>query len=162
MMQAGTYYVGDLCYVLHEKWDAVCDLIIQDNSCLDGEFNLPDGTRFAIQSTAYGDGSYQDNDGRGYSVDAGSIGCVKLSDIDLDVKENFLTGGQVIQFDHPFTVQYDDGKILFTEHSTFGEKIVTLAIETGDCDYDDYYDDSMDGDHDSAMASAGFGMDEDY
>ena len=27
---------------------------------------------------------------------------------------------------------------------------------------DDYYDDSMDGDFDSAMASAGFGTDEDY
>lgn len=29
-------------------------------------------------------------------------------------------------------------------------------------DYDDNYDDSMDGDHDSAMASCGFGTDEDY
>ena len=30
-------------------------------------------------------------------------------------------------------------------------------------DYEeDNYDDSMDGDHDSAMASAGFGTDEDY
>lgn len=27
---------------------------------------------------------------------------------------------------------------------------------------DDYYDDSMDGDHDSAMESAGWGVDEDY
>ena len=27
---------------------------------------------------------------------------------------------------------------------------------------DDYYDDSMDGDFDSAMSSAGFGTDEDY
>ena len=27
---------------------------------------------------------------------------------------------------------------------------------------EDNYDDSMDGDHDSAMASAGFGTDEDY
>lgn len=29
-------------------------------------------------------------------------------------------------------------------------------------DTDDYYDDSMDGDHDSAMTSAGWGTDEDY
>ena len=29
-------------------------------------------------------------------------------------------------------------------------------------DNEDYYDDSMDGDFDSAMASAGFGTDEDY
>lgn len=31
-----------------------------------------------------------------------------------------------------------------------------------DNNVDDYYDDSMDGDFDSAMASAGFGTDEDY
>ena len=29
-------------------------------------------------------------------------------------------------------------------------------------DYNDFYDDSMDGDHDSAMTSAGWGTDEDY
>jgi hypothetical protein len=31
-----------------------------------------------------------------------------------------------------------------------------------DNNVEDYYDDSMDGDFDSAMASAGFGTDEDY
>lgn len=30
MMKAGTYYVGDLCYVLHEDWDEVCSLIIDN------------------------------------------------------------------------------------------------------------------------------------
>ena len=29
-------------------------------------------------------------------------------------------------------------------------------------DYNDFYDDSMDGDHDSAMTSCGWGTDEDY
>jgi hypothetical protein len=29
-------------------------------------------------------------------------------------------------------------------------------------DYNDFHDDSMDGDHDSAMESAGWGLDEDY
>ena len=38
------------------------------------------------------------------------------------------------------------------------------AIKRGECIVydDDYCDDSMDGDFDSAMASAGFGTDEDY
>jgi hypothetical protein len=31
-----------------------------------------------------------------------------------------------------------------------------------DCGRDDHYDDSMDGDFDSAMRDAGFGTDEDY
>ena len=36
-----------------------------------------------------------------------------------------------------------------------------FGLEEGDEDFDDF-DDSMDGDFDSAMASAGFGTDEDY
>jgi transposase len=39
----------------------------------------------------------------------------------------------------------------------------TVAEIIKDYEEDNYdYDDSMDGDHDSAMASAGFGTDEDY
>ena len=49
----------------------------------------------------------------------------------------------------------------------FAAALRSIAEDTGlrmDDDYDDYddYDDSMDGDFDSAMASAGFGTDEDY
>lgn len=44
-----------------------------------------------------------------------------------------------------------------TDHS---DPIWDDVIE--DNNVDDYYDDSMDGDFDSAMASAGFGTDEDY
>lgn len=36
------------------------------------------------------------------------------------------------------------------------------ADDDGECWHDDEPDDSMDGDHDSSMASAGFGTDEDY
>ena len=40
---------------------------------------------------------------------------------------------------------------------------IVQDVLQGDADRDpDEYDDSMDGDFDSAMASAGFGMDEDY
>jgi hypothetical protein len=39
------------------------------------------------------------------------------------------------------------------------EEVIDQQCE--ELDVDDY-DDSMDGDHDSAMASAGFGTDEDY
>lgn len=33
---------------------------------------------------------------------------------------------------------------------------------SGEMDWEDDYDDSMDGDHDSAMTSCGWGTDEDY
>ena len=120
MMKAGTYYVGDLCYVLHERWDEVCSLIIEGNRCLDGEFNLKDGTRFAIYGTAYGDGNYFDQNGKSYDVDAGSIGCVLFDDIDLTNQENFLAGGNIHTFDTSFYTGTMDGKIMFH----------TLSIDT--------------------------------
>lgn len=40
----------------------------------------------------------------------------------------------------------------------FVEEVMDYLKETSD----DYYDESMDGDFDSAMASAGYGTDEDY
>lgn len=80
-MPAGEYYVGDLCYVLGDRWDQVCDLIISGNECLEGKFVLPDGTEFCIYNTKYGDGCYEDQYGNTYDVDAGSIGCVLVSAI---------------------------------------------------------------------------------
>jgi len=113
MMKAGTYYVGDLCYVLHDEWDEVCELIIKDGVCLDGEFTLKDGRRFAIYSTAYGDGTYLDQSGNEYGVDAGSIGCILLSDINLESEGNFLTGGNVVPFENDFHTDEEDGRIMF-------------------------------------------------
>lgn len=47
--------------------------------------------------------------------------------------------------------------------NTVGSWFLNISTddEAGD-DSDDYPDDSMDGDHESALASAGFGTDEDY
>ena len=56
MMPAGKYYIGDLCYVMHPEWDEFCRITISGNECLQGEFNLADGRRFATFTTAYGDG----------------------------------------------------------------------------------------------------------
>ena len=116
MMVKGEYYVGDLCYVLHEEWDEVCRLLFagrDDHGCNQGEFNLSDGRRIAIYNTKYGDGSYQDQNGREYSVDAGSIGCILLEDIDVDHPDNFVGDGQCITFDQEFYTGELDGKIMF-------------------------------------------------
>ena len=44
----------------------------------------------------------------------------------------------------------------------FGEDDHDDTIDPNYDDHDDFYADSMDGDHDSAMTSAGWGTDEDY
>lgn len=116
MMIKGEYYVGDLCYVLHDEWDEVCRLLFSgrdDHGCNQGEFNLSDGRRFAIYSTKYGDGNYFDQNGRSYDVDAGSIGCILMEDIDRNHPENFIAGGQQVTFDQDFYTGEQDGKIMF-------------------------------------------------
>jgi len=103
MMKAGRYYVGDLCYVLHDRWDEFCSLTISGHRVLDGEFNLADGTRFATYTTRYGDGNYFDETGKSYDVDAGLIGCVALEDIDFTDPSNSVVGGRVVEFVRDFT-----------------------------------------------------------
>lgn len=128
MMRPGTYYVGDLCYVMHPQWKEVCNLMFacDGNYVLDGEFNLANGVRFALHSTAYGDGTYQDQEGRDYPVDAGLIGCIRVDDV-YD-PEWWLEGMQTVVFDKPFELVYNDGVISFVDIDGF----VVLEINTSD------------------------------
>ena len=99
MMPAGVYYVGDLCYVMtDEEWDQFCGVTIQGNKCLEGEFNMPDGRRFATYGTMWGDGEYRDQHGNRYGVDSGSIGCILLSDIRANKYEDIKELGTVVEF----------------------------------------------------------------
>ena len=108
-MKAGKYYVGDLCYVLGDRWDEVCNLIIVDHKCLDGEFELKDGTKFVIYGTAHGDGYYCDQQGNGYPVDSGSIGCVLVDDITEGELDKM--GGNLFDFEEHFETGEDNGVI---------------------------------------------------
>lgn len=111
-MPAGKYYVGDLCYVMHPEWSEACDLFFEgrdDHGCNQGEFTLADGRKFACYNTAYGDGTYKDQLGNLYPVDAGIIGCIRVEDV-AD-PEAWLAGMHVHEFDRPFEVYYNDGVI---------------------------------------------------
>jgi len=131
MMRPGTYYCGDLCYVMHPQWKEVCNLMFAtgDNSVLDGEFNLANGVRFALHSTAYGDGTYQDQEGRDYPVDAGLIGCIRVEDV-YD-PEWYLAGVQTVVFDKQFELVYNDGIISFV----YADGDVALEINTAEEEY---------------------------
>lgn len=124
MMKAGEYYIGDLCYVLHDVWDDVCELIIRKDECLEGEFQLPDGRKFAIYDTYWGDGEYRDQDRQAYSVDAGSIGCVLLSDINFECPNNDTKGGRVVNFPYDFGTGSDgEGRL------TFGHIVINTKFD---------------------------------
>lgn len=137
-MPSGTYYIGDLCYVMHPEWDEFCDVTIEGNNVKNGEFALKDGRKFATYSTLYGDGNYRSNIGSYHSVDAGLIGCIRLEDIkDPEATmEQMKSLGTIVEFDMPFETSESEGVI------TFG----CVEIDTGsDPDYsedeeDEYYD----------------------
>ena len=114
MMPAGKYYVGDLCYVINDSktWSEVCDkTLTKQGKSIEGAFTLESGKRFAMFSTAYGDGEYYDMEGNSYGVDSGTIGCIKVEDINQDeIREDL---GNIIEFPNDFYVKKNDGKLMF-------------------------------------------------
>jgi hypothetical protein len=102
--KAGKYYVGDLCYVVNDNnWDKLLD---DTDYFGNNDLKFKDEVIFA-SNTAYGDGTYYDNKGRKYSVDAGLIGVMPFGVID----ENEIgKGGQIIEFEKDFKAYEEDGK----------------------------------------------------
>lgn len=133
-MTAGTYYIGDLCYVMHKEWDEFCSLTIDGNHCKEGKFELKDGREFVFFSTMYGDGVYHDGNGREYSVDAGLIGAIKLDHISEDDKKNVHLGN-IVTFDANVECGSKNG-ILF-----FGSVIIHTEDDDEYDEYDGGYDD---------------------
>lgn len=130
-MPSGQYYIGDLCYVLNDRWSQVCDQTIEGRSVKEGKFTLPDGTEFVLFSTAYGDGTYHAN-GTDIGVDSGSIGCVLLSDI-TDNAENDTNLGVIIDFKDVFECSTDKGLMEFG-HVVVNTRHVEEDYDEGDWD----------------------------
>jgi len=131
-MNPGKYWVGDLCYALDDEWDEVCGITINGRECLSGEFKLSDGTPFAMYGTAYGDGCYPDEEGRGYPVDSGTIGCILLEHL-----EDVPHGGHVIDFPHEFQTSYRDGVIQIGHIKIHTEDNSGWEIDEGEEDEDE-------------------------
>ena len=115
-MPAGKFYIGDLCYVMHDVWDEAVSLMFPDNHSgrgVDGEFVLRDGRRFANFGTRWGDGTYTSNIRTRHLVDSGSIGCIRVEDIRDNTYDNIETLGAVVEFAQPFEVSEDSGLICF-------------------------------------------------
>lgn len=138
MMQAGKYYVGDLCYVMgSSEWDQVCELVIEGHTCKEGEFQLSDGRRFAMYNTKYGDGQYSSSIGTKHSVDSGSIGCIRVEDIRANKYSDIERLGAIVEFSEPFNTSTDGSTLQFG----------MVFVDTGeDFDYEEedeegeYYD----------------------
>jgi len=135
----GTYYIGDLCYILKPEWKEVCDLIIKEDTVLEGKFKLSDGREFFIGNTAYGDGTYQDNLGQEYPVDSGSLGLIEVrNEFDPNIKL-----GNLHTFFQDFTVSVEEGYFIFGAITIDTRSEEDYSDEEYEGSYDDY--DSYDG-----------------
>lgn len=143
----GTYYIGDPCYVIaDDKWDDFCDyLAIAER--LDGSGGVFEfeGHKVFAANTALGDGSYTDNNGHEYGVDAGLIGiipielCIKTPPDELDVV------GRVVTFDVAVVPSCGDGVFYF------GGVCIDTGFSAHESDEDNFFEEEDD-----------FSEDEDY
>jgi len=134
MMKAGTYYIGDLCYVMTDsEWDEFCDLTIKGEKCLDGEFTFKDGRSFATYGTLYGDGGYHSNIGTSHSVDAGLIGCIRVEDIRANKYEDIAELGAIHTFVEDFQTSGGRGTQGWNGTIKFGSVEVYTGGEEHDC-----------------------------
>lgn len=124
------FYLGDVCYVLGE--DVYYQVWGKENNYEDGIIEVEGtGFRFAVSSTAFGDGTYYDGEGHEYGVDAGVIGLVPL---ELVEKEDGLELGRVFEEHGTAEFEADDGKFFVTLPSG---RIVIIDTKGDDEVYED-------------------------
>lgn len=123
--QPGTYYIGDLCYAIQgDSWHSILNKtghFTSDNQTFKGH-------QIFAGNTAYGDGTYYDQFGNKYPVDAGLIGIMplKICDFGVGIKyeneewvdereiPNFkFQPGNIFTFDSEFEVGCADGLFKF-------------------------------------------------
>ena len=106
----GKYFIGDICYAMpDEKYGRVWG----DKYDYDDGFYEKEG--FAVHGTAFGDGCFDGTDGRSYSVDAGVLGIVDISEEQGydDVELNRL--GKIVEVKESLIMDCDDnGNFEFT------------------------------------------------
>ena len=123
----GKYYIGDLCYALHQS---TYDQVFGGSGYESGLYECADGF-FMVDGTAYGDGAYKGTDGKEYLVDAGIIGIASWKVVD---KENpSLSGGHIHTFRDPVQIRFRAGVFEFTSPNDH------LKINTQGNDDDDEY-----------------------
>lgn len=102
-MPAGEYWVGDPCYAIRDdawmEWLRDADYENERRFLL-GHIN---GIPAVGVGTAYGDGTYLDEDYREYPVDAGLIGAVPH-----ELAKTNITGMHRFRFNRDFIVTYEE------------------------------------------------------
>lgn len=83
-MTPGTYYIGDLYFVLQEEFELI-------KNSITNELILNNDRKIAFYPTINKNESYQDQFGQEYLIENGNIGCIRIEDID-SVEADFSKG----------------------------------------------------------------------
>ena len=122
------FYIGDLCYALNDR---IYDEVWGGAGYKPGIYEAPGGFKFAAAWTAYGDGTYEDQYGREYGVDAGNLSLVPAELAERTDGGHFFHGAGEATFeaeDGYFQITLPDGQ--------------TICINTAEeYEEDDYEDD---------------------
>ncbi len=103
-MTPGTYYLGDLFFVLKEEFFLITNPI-------KNEFILNENRKIAYYTTINMSESYQDQFGQEYFIENGNIGCIRIEDID-SIEVDF-SKGKIISFYDNFNTRETQNRILF-------------------------------------------------
>lgn len=109
----GEYFVGDPCYLFgHDPIDSKRWMdLLEDSNYFKNYYGQVDGVWVVAMPTAYGDGTYVDNFGREYGVDAGLIGITPAKF--FPVEKGAMYAMHKITFDVSFDVWDDTGVLHF-------------------------------------------------
>jgi len=121
--EAGTYYLGDLCYVLTKtQWDELMGQVIDGGwGCRDGEFTV-DGKKVFLGTTYIGDGTYLDEIGNVYCVDSGTIG---ICPAELMANTDKLELGKKLDIENSFMISSDNGVFIINDNHDLFKTIDT-------------------------------------
>ena len=110
-LPAGTYYIGDPCYVMGKTDEMDWLTVLDKTNYFDGEIHEVGGYKVWGEGTAHGDGEYKDQEGNEYGVDSGTLAAVPLEYVH-DVAEARRLG-HIHEFDEDFDCERNGGVLRF-------------------------------------------------
>lgn len=117
-LPAGTYYIGDLCYVItDDNWIS----LIKQLNVIKGDVTIPkpvvDMYNIWLHNTLNGDGLFQDESNNQYPVDSGTIGIVSSINFSSSTIDRVLdlNLGTIHMFTKQVKCSYTNGVFMFTD-----------------------------------------------
>lgn len=124
ILPAGVYWIGDPCYIMSDdKWQVWLDEVKEADNTMSGEV---DGLLCIGLHTEWGDGTYNDQYGNEYGVDAGMIGIIPAEGVAI----TDMDSGHFFDFKTDFVVKREDKGLLVFGHV----QIVTDGSDQSDED----------------------------